>query len=145
LTSGGTHVYKISKAQLPGNQAYYRMLLRQFTQLQVLLPGETNAPNTPSGKTGTPDPVSLGAGGLVTVTVNSVDSTFHIVNNNADIIALSSSTDPSALLPAPTQLANGSAQMLIQFDTTGSQTVTATDNTNTNIPPATSSAVTVGP
>jgi len=32
------------------------MVKRAFTQLQVLLPGETNAPNTTTGKIGTPDP-----------------------------------------------------------------------------------------
>src|SRR6266568_5160462 len=58
-----------------GDSAYFRLIKRSFSQLQVLLPGESNAPNTVSGKTGTPNPVSLsGDNGLVTVTVNAVDA-----------------------------------------------------------------------
>ena len=38
------------------NQGYYRLLARTYTQLQVLWPGETNAPDTLTGKIGTPNP-----------------------------------------------------------------------------------------
>ncbi|MGH7952350.1 MAG: hypothetical protein ACREFE_10580 [Limisphaerales bacterium] len=145
FSSGGEHYVKIPKANLPGpNQGYFALIQRQFTQLQVLFPGETNAPNTISGKIGTPDPVSVGDGGYVNVTINAVDSTWHIVNTSGDQIQVST-TDGSANLPTPASLANGTVQELIQFQSAGNFTVTATDNTNTNITSNISSSITVNP
>ena len=46
--------------------------LGAFAQLQVLLPGETAAPGTPTGKTGSPTAQTAGTG--YTVTVNAVDA-----------------------------------------------------------------------
>jgi hypothetical protein len=43
-----------------------------FAKLQLLLPGETAAPGTPTGKTGTP--VAQTAGTQFTVTVSAVDT-----------------------------------------------------------------------
>ncbi len=130
-----------------GDSAYFRLIKRSFSQLQVLLPGESNAPNTVSGKTGTPNPVSLsGDNGLVTVTVNAVDATWHLVSVSGDSVTLTS-TDP-LFVPAGTgTITNGSAQVTVQFGSTSppTYTVTATDTTNTNIPAATSSPITVNP
>ena len=51
----GTHKTVIPTGSLPGNTTgFYRLVHRTFSQLQVLLPGETNAPDTVTGKTGTP-------------------------------------------------------------------------------------------
>ena len=121
------------------NQGYFRLVKRIATQLQVLLPGETNAPNTLTGKGGTPDVQSNG--GLFTVTVNSVDSTFHIVST-ADNISITSNTDPTAGTVTGT-LSGGTAQITYGFDASGVQTVTASDTDNTNILSNTSSPVTV--
>ena len=43
-----------------------------FAQLQVLLPGQTAAPGTSTGQTGTPTAQTAGTG--YTVTVNAVDA-----------------------------------------------------------------------
>jgi hypothetical protein len=134
---GGIRSQLLASNEIPaGNTAFYRLIKRQFTQLQVLLPGETNAPNTLTGKVGAPSAVN--PGDPVIVTVNSVDSTFHIVSST-DSITLTSLTDNAATLPVPGNLAGGTAQMYVYFGTSGSQTITATDTTNTNIPAATSS------
>jgi hypothetical protein len=149
MTLNGSDSAMISKANLQAtlgetSTAYFRLIKRVFSQLQVLFPGETNAPNTLTGKIGTPNPISLSAdSGLVNVTVNAMDSTFHIVNSG-DAITFSSVTDPTAITTG-ISLVNGTATQAIQFDATGGQTVTATDTTNTNIPAATSSSLTVGP
>src|SRR6185369_13676329 len=45
-----------------------------FSKLQLLVPGETAAPGTASGKTGTPNPQA--AGTPFNVTVNAVDATW---------------------------------------------------------------------
>ena len=146
ISQGGVRWTLIPSASLPvGPESYFALIKRTFSTLQVLLPGETNAPNTLTGKVGSPNPVSLGAGGTITVTINAVDSTYHIVTTApGDTIALSS-TDATAALPAPAALANGTVTVQLTFGNTGNFTVTATDTTNTNIPPATSSSVTVGP
>lgn len=124
-----------------GSEGYFALIKRPFTQLQVLLPGETNAPGTPTGKVGTPIPVNLWES--CNVTVNAVDPTYHIVRYvSGDVIELGCS-DPYATLPSPAALVNGTVTMELYFGSTGSFTVTATNTTNPNIPPATSSPVTV--
>jgi hypothetical protein len=123
-----------------GNMAFFRLIKRSFTQLQVLLPGETNAPNTLTGKTGTP--TAINSGGLETVTVNAVDVTWNKVSVSGDTIHLTT-TDGSAYTPLDSALAGGTMTGDIQFNTLGSWTVTATDTSNTNIISNTSSSLTV--
>jgi len=136
----------LNTGSLPGqNNGFFRLIKRTFTQLQVLLPGETNAPDTQTGKMGTPDPVSLSANsGFVTVTINACDSTWHIVNVSGDTIHLTT-TDGTAVTPLDAPLSNGTLQQTLQFGSQGTFTVTASDLTNTNILSNTSSSVTVGP
>ena len=61
------------------NQGYYRLLKRTFSQLQVLWPGQTNAPGTPNGYTGTATPVSIGNNPVAVVTINACDPNWHII------------------------------------------------------------------
>jgi hypothetical protein len=135
----------IPKSSLPpGNTAFFRLAKLTPTKLQVLLPGETNAPGTVSGKTGTPTPVSLGAGGLETVTINCVDANFNIVSVSDGIVL--STTDGSAITPVGGNLVAGTLQQTVAFGSQGTFTVTATDTTNpSTIAAGTSSSVTVGP
>jgi hypothetical protein len=134
----------IDSSELPaGNTAFFNLIKRTFTKLQVLLPGETNAPGTVSGKIGTPIPQSVST--PTSVTVNAVDATWHIVSGSFDQIQLST-TDGSAFLPTPASLSNGSVTFTtLLFQTQGSWTVTATDTTDGTKTPNTSSSVTVGP
>ncbi len=129
---------------MPSPNAFFHLIKRNFTKLQVLLPGETNAPGTVTGKVGTPTAISLGNGGAGNVTINAVDSTYHIVTVSGDMISLTSS-DASATLPAAAALANGTVTEQVFFGSTGNFTVTATDTTTATIPAVTSSSVTVGP
>jgi hypothetical protein len=119
-----------------------------MTQLQVLLPGQTNAPGTALGYVGTPTAQSISADGGQVVTVNAVDNTFHIVGGINDSIQLSTS-DSSASLPPSQTMNNGtvtfSTPNSILWGGQGSFTVTATDLTNPAILQATSASVTVGP
>jgi hypothetical protein len=136
----------VPSASLNPNVSYFRMIKRVFTQLQVLLPGETNAPGTVSGKTGSPLAQSASAPTLITV--NACDSTWHIINGVADTVVLSTS-DGSATLPQPKNLVNGTVVFdnadPFQFSTQATQTVTATDSSDGTKTPNTSSPVTVGP
>ena len=78
------------------------------------MPGETAAPGTALGKTGTPDPQQAGI--AFTVTVNAVD----------DI----TSSDATATLPADAALSGGTATFSVTFGTAGTATVTASDVTD---------------
>jgi len=113
-----------------------------FSKLQVLLPGETAAPGTLLGKTGTPTPQT--AGTPFNVTVNAVDDNWHLVNTIIDTVALSSS-DSTASLSAATPLAAGTANLNVAFGASGSFTITASDLTDGSKPANTSAAITVSP
>jgi hypothetical protein len=120
--------------------AFFRLIKREYTKLQVLLPGETAAPGTPTGKTGTPIPQPVGAS--FTITINAVDTDGYLMSNVTGELSFTSS-DPIFGGPAfAAILAGGTATADVSFSTAGSQTITATsvaDNTKTG----TSSAVTV--
>jgi hypothetical protein len=65
-----------------------------FEKLQVLLPGETAAPGTPAGKSGSASTQT--AGNVFTATVNAVDANWNLVSTN-DTVRLTSS-DANAVL-----------------------------------------------
>src|SRR5262249_33144904 len=93
-----------------------------FTQLQLLVPGETAAPGSASGKTGTPSTQIMGTG--FGVTVSAVDTYWNLVNTVSDIVGLTSS-DTSATLPAAAALTSGTANPTVYFNSTGNFTLTA--------------------
>ncbi len=135
----------LSKSDLPGSrQGYWRLLKRAYTQLQVLMPGETAAPGTPTGKTGTPDPQSAAV--AFNVVVNAVDATWHLITLAPnDSIALTSN-DASALLPANAPLVGGTVTLSVTPMTAGSTfTVTATDADDNTKTPNTGTPITVTP
>jgi hypothetical protein len=141
----GAYVNKSAVVAATGQSqnALFKLIKRQFTQLQVLLPGMTNAPGTALGYTGSPTPQSLSVNlGIVPVTVNACDSTWHIVNSGDQIEI--SSPGGSGLVDG--QLSAGTyTSTTFSFASTGSWTVTATDTTDGTKTPNTSPAVTVGP
>jgi hypothetical protein len=124
--------------QIAGDAAYFRTVNRPFAKLQVLLPGETAAPNTATGKTGTPtDQV---AGLPFNITVNAVDQYWNIVPSS-DTVTITSS-DATASLPADAALSNGTGTFSVTFGTGGSSyTVTASDVTDPTKTANTSSSV----
>jgi hypothetical protein len=140
LSVGKRRVLLLNSDLPAGNQAYFRLLQRTFSKLQVLFPGETNAPNTVSGKGGTPDPIN--SGDTISLTVNAVDNTFHLIPGIVDNIHITT-TDGGAIVQNDAALVNGTGTFLIQLNTSGPQTVSATDTTNTNIPTAVSTTVNV--
>ena len=115
--------------------------LGAFAQLQVLLPGETAAPGTPTGKTGSPTAQTAGTG--YTVTVNAVDANYNLINTN-DTVQITSS-DANAALPANAALSGGTGTFSVTNKTAGSWTVTASDVTQAGITASTSTSFTVNP
>ena len=128
----------LSSSEL-GSNNYFRMIKRPFVQLQVLMPGETNAPGTVTGKIGTPDPQTAGL--PFNVTVSSVDSTWRRVST-ADMVAITSS-DTAAGLPADAALLGGTATFSVTLNTVGSVTVTASDVSDGTKTANTGTAITV--
>lgn len=110
-----------------------------FSKLQILMPGETTAPGTDLGKTGTP--TARTAGTAFNVTVNSVDANWNLVSST-DTVAITSS-DPNATLPANAALSAGTRSFSVTLKTAGSSTVTASDVTSPAKSPDTSTAATV--
>ena len=137
--SGGKWHALVPQSALPSaNTVFFAAVKRPFVKLQVLLPGETAAPNTPSGKTGTPDPQTVGV--PFNITVNAVDSLWNRVSAT-DTIAITSS-DATATLPADAALGNRTRTFSVTLNTAGSFTVTATDVTDGTKTANTSSPVT---
>lgn len=125
-----------------GDQTYFRLVKRAFTKLQILLPGETAAPGTATGKTGTPTPQPLGW--PFTVTINAVDATWHVMPNVTDTLDFLTSTDPAfGQPPFVANLVNGTVTIDVSMGTVGDQTITVSDQTDPTKTSATSSAVSV--
>jgi hypothetical protein len=111
-----------------------------FTKLQLLVPGETAAPGTARGKTGTPAVQT--AGTALTVTVNAVDANWNLVNTVTDNIGITSS-DANAALPSNAALVGGTKSFSVTLKTAGTATITARDITNGGKTPNTSPLITV--
>lgn len=147
LVNGKQRWALVPPASLPGASAgFFALVQRTYSQLQVLLPGQTNAPGTALGYVGTPTPISLAAQGgtPTTVTVNACDSQWHIMTSIIDQVHLTTSDGGVPFLPADQSLANGTTSFSgangILFQTTGPQTVTAQDMTSTTVTNAATSA-----
>jgi hypothetical protein len=137
----GYHAQLVASNEVPaGPTAFFQLLKRIPTQLQVLMPGEVNAPNTPTGKTGTPL-TTLTSSDEVDVTINLVDATFHIMNSS-DQVSLTSNDGGVVFGTATPALVNGTVTEPAYFDS-GTWTVTATDTSSTNITAGTSSPITI--
>jgi hypothetical protein len=110
-----------------------------INKLQVLVPGESAAPGSASGKTGTP--LNQASGSPFTVTVNAVDANWNLVSST-DVIQITSS-DGAATLPSNANLIAGTKNFTVTLNTAGAQTVTATDVTNGSVTAGTSASITV--
>lgn len=110
-----------------------------FSQLQVLLPGETAAPGTPGGKTGTPH--SQVTGVPFPVVVRACDADWNLVTSASDVVRLTS-TAGSAALPAPSVLIGGQVTFEVRLTAPGTSRFTAQDQTDLLIPLGASANVT---
>ena len=144
LLDMGNRMILIPQSELQGaNQNFFRLIQRTFTKLQILLPGETAAPNTPSGKTGTP--IAQANNVEFNVTVNAVDDTWHLVSSS-DTVEL---TDPDAnfivtypISSSAQSLSGGTATFTVEFFADGTSAITAQDTTDNTKTSATSATIT---
>jgi len=131
----------VPQSALGANSGYFQMVKRTATQLQVLLPGETNAPGTLTGKTGTPDPQTVG--NPFNLTINACDTGWHIATSCNDTVALTS-TDASAWLGSGNAtLVRGTVTIVgnTYFGSSGTWTITATDTNS--VSPGVSTPITI--
>lgn len=140
--AGSKSLQASSTGLTPDISATFDITTGAFTKLQLLMPGETAAPGTPSGKTGTP--TAQVAGTSFNVTVNAVDANWNLVNTVTDEVGITSS-DSYATLPANANLVAGTKIFSVTFKTAGSATVTSTDLSDGGKTPNTSPSVTVTP
>jgi len=124
------------------DHSYFRLIDESFKKLQVLLPGETAAPGTATGKTGTPTSVAVNT--PVQVTVNAVNNQWLVINTVSDTAHLTS-TDTGAVLDPDAPLFQGSWVFNVTFDVPGTYTVTATDVTDSTKSAGTSASIVVTP
>ncbi len=123
----------------PGTSAAVTVSAGAATALQVLLPGETAAPGSPTGKTGSPTDQTVG--GSFLVVVRAVDGYWNLVTTATPTVAMTS-TDPLAALPTNTPLIAGTRTFAVILSTATSQTITASDVAAV-LTPGTSAAVLV--
>src|SRR5439155_16245404 len=104
------------------------------TKLQILLPGETAAPGTGTGKTGTPSDQIAGISLSNAVVVNAVDANWNVVPTATPNVTISSS-DTSATIADDNGGTAGNMTLVsgtrtltsFTFKTAGTRTITATD------------------
>jgi hypothetical protein len=111
-----------------------------YTQIQVLLPGETEAPGTISGKTGAPQAQTVGV--PFTFRVRAVDDQWYLDDTITDVMQFRSS-DASATLPSNAPLVGGKATLTAMLNAAGSFTISADDQTDLTMPLGTSGNVSV--
>lgn len=109
-----------------------------YTRLQVLLPGESAAPGTPSGKSGTPQAQVSGI--PFSVTVRACDDTWATVTTVTNGVTILSS-DASAALPPTSSLSSGVGTFQVAFNAAGTFQIFAHDETDQTIPDAASANV----
>src|SRR5262249_13547914 len=109
-----------------------------FSRVQILLPGETAAPGTTTGKTGTPSYQTANI--PFTITVRACDSQWNLVNTVTDAIQILS-TDASATLPPATQLQAGTRTFTVTLNAAGNFSFQAHDQSDLTIPDGASSSV----
>jgi hypothetical protein len=112
---------------------------QDYSQLQVLLPGETASPGTITGKLGTPDEQTVGVPFFVTV--RACDFNWNTVTAITNVIEFHS-TDATGTLPGPAALANGEASLQVTLNAAGFFTISAVDLSDPTIPESFSAALT---
>lgn len=125
----------IPASMVTSGTKFFALGRRTFTKLQVIMPGETAAPGTTTGKTGTPDQQAVGT--EFSVVINSVDDNWYPIKST-DTIHFTS-TDETALLPDDIAMVGGTVTVKVAFNQYGTWTITASDVTDSTKKSGTSS------
>jgi hypothetical protein len=114
----------VNSSELPaGNNIYFRLIKRIASQLEVLLPGQSNVVGV--GVSGNFDTSQVYVGAIVNVTVNIVDADYNIVNTS-DSAAVTSGPDDVYGVSNIVTMTSGTGVIQIQINDSP-DTITATD------------------
>src|SRR6185369_2857685 len=144
--TAGTQTITANATGLTGNtSANVTVNAGVATQLQILFPGETAAPGTASGKTGTPTAQTAGTAMANQVQVNAVDANWNVVSTAIPNVTITS-TDSNAAIADDNGATAGNMTLVsgtgllssFTFKTAGTRTITAsatglTANTSANV------------
>jgi hypothetical protein len=130
-------------SSLPDPNRFYLRLAHApvFARLQVLMPGETSAPMTPTGKAGTP--IAQKVGVPFNVVINACDDYWQKVDSSD--VAYLTSNDPAASLPPSDFMVNGTITFSVTLGTAGSATISVSDLTDGSKAANTGTATQVNP
>lgn len=109
-----------------------------YSQLQILIPGETAAPGTETGKTGSPITQTVGV--PFTISIRACDNSWYTDTTVTNIIEVTS-FDESATLPEPVALVDGEINLSVTFNSVGTFRFSARDQSDPTIPVANSSEI----
>jgi hypothetical protein len=98
-----------------------------FAKVLVLAPGESPAPGTATGRTGTATDQSINYS--FTLTVLATDAWWNPVGGVTDVVHITCS-DPNATLPPDEAMVDGRAELPMRLATGGFQQITVSDVTN---------------
>src|ERR1043166_3790559 len=124
----------------PGTSTAIPVNADVYAKVQLLMPGETAAPGSTTGKTGTPS--ARTARTSFNVTANAVDTYWNVASGVTNLARITTS-DANATLPTNAPFSGGTRSFSLTLNTAGNQTVTATDVTDGTKPPSTSPTTTV--
>jgi hypothetical protein len=98
-----------------------------FARVLILAPGETVAPGTATGRSGTATDQSINY--AFTCTVLATDQWWNPVGGVTDVVRITSN-DPLAQLPPDQPMVDGTADMSVRLSTGGFQQISVSDVTN---------------
>lgn len=105
-----------------------------YTRILLIAPGESPAPGTAEGRTGTATDQSINY--AFSVTVYATDTWWNPISGVSDVIRITSG-DPMAELPPDTPMENGVAVMAVRLSTGGFQQITAGNTSQPSMPVST--------
>ncbi|MBP2681209.1 MAG: hypothetical protein H6Q78_1072, partial [Candidatus Krumholzibacteriota bacterium] len=105
-----------------------------YARIVLLAPGESIAPGTPEGRTGTATDQSINFAFMLTV--HATDAYFNTIGGVTDVVKITSG-DPMAELPPDTPMADGRAELNLRLSTGGFQQITASNVTYPWMPSST--------
>jgi hypothetical protein len=135
----------VNNSDLPaGSAGYFAVVQRNYSQLVVVLAGQTFTPGVAPGYSGPPSVDSENDdGGEEVFSVYAVDSGFNPVPGINDALTITDNNDGSP--PSNVQLSNGSVTGVIDLFFTEATGVTITAQDSTTLFTGTSAPFTVGP
>lgn len=129
-----TATHPTNSAIQPYTSSPVRVTGGPYSRIVLLCPGESLAPGTTDGRTGTATDQSINYS--FNVTVHATDQWFNPVTGPTDVIHITSG-DPLAQLPADTPMTDGLATMTMRLSTGGFQQITAANVTQPSMPTST--------